>query len=59
MPSPLLLRRNARRVKQDLLRRNSASPSTPIGPNALSERSSSVSWAPAFMIPLPRCCWNY
>ena len=55
IPRPLLLRRNSCSVKQLGLCRKLTSPTTPLGPNALSLRSNSTSPAPALMMAFPRC----
>lgn len=57
MPMPQLLSFSSCRVKQAELFSRASKPRTPSGPNALSLRSSSTSWAPAVMSPSPREIW--
>ena len=57
-PRPLLFRRSSLRLKQLLLRKRSAIPSTPIGPKALSLRSSSTRLADEAVMPVPKCFYN-
>lgn len=57
MPMPQLLSLSSCRVKQAELFSRASKPRTPSGPNALSLRSSSTSWAPAVMSPSPSEIW--